>query len=276
MKQFSMMILFLITSSLAGGAELDVLRLSDCESLDGWQSGGGVQLIKDAHQGEFAVSAVMPAGKVGALRLNYAGTGIDLSKAQSLKFWWKAEGDGLRSFMVKIRNHPIAGGMEAVYRVWDKGKLPEGWRRASINLSKPLYDDWGGKPDLKARYISLRTTTSANADVRLFVDEVIALPKTLQWQVSYSVSKANKLTVVAKNLTNEKLSVNFGNGGRVLKQMDLPPEDEVSFDLELNSVAPQFSQLQPYEMLPLNIWAEITDLGETRMYEKVNVIKKGE
>jgi len=254
---------------------MDILQISDCESLDGWS---GVQLTGDARQGSSAVTASMPAGRVGSVSFNYTSTGIDLSKFHTLAFWWKAEGDGLRSFMIKLRNYPIAGGMEAVYRVWDTGmgKSPEGWQLAAVTLPEPRYDDWGGKPDRESRYIAFRTTTSADADVRLSVDKVIALPQILQWQVSYSATKMNELSVVAKNITDKELSMNFGSGDKALKQIDLPPGDEVSFGLALNSVAPQFSQLQPYRIMPIQIWAEVNNLEETRMSETVNVVKKGE
>jgi len=268
----------LMISRSAVGFELNITRLSDCESLDNWSAGGDVRLTEGVHKGKSAIAAEVPSGKVGGIRLNHANTGVDLSKAHTLAFWWKSEGKGLRSFMIKIRNYPIAGGMEAVYRVWDTslGQCPRDWQRASIVLSKPVYDDWGGKPDQKSRYISFRTTTSPDADVRLFIDEVAALPPIFDWQVSDSVLRGDKLALTARNLTDQELSLSFGSGEQILNKIDLPPKDKLSFDLALSALASQLSQLQPFGSIPLQLWAQVADMEETRMDETVNVVKKAD
>ena len=159
-------------------------HLSACETLENW--GSNVRLTREAREGDFAVYAEMPAGKAGFMQFNFAPTGMDLSRAYALSFWWRAEGSGLRNVMVKVRNHPLVGGMEAVYAVWNPdsdGALPQAWQRAVVVLAEPLYDDWGQEPNLTARYVTFRTETEAAADIRLFVDGVRVLPPTFTWTV---------------------------------------------------------------------------------------------
>ena len=163
-------------------AAFQVDLLSACETRENW--GSNVRLTREAREGDFAVYADMPAGKAGFMQVNFAHTGMDLSRAYALSFWWRAEGSGLRNVMVKVRNHPLVGGMEAVYAVWNQdsgGAFPQTWQRAVVVLSEPLYDDWGQEPNLTARYVTFRTETGASADIRLFVDGVRVLPPTFTW-----------------------------------------------------------------------------------------------
>ena len=62
-----------------------VRAMSECETLTGWAH--RAELVADARQGRFAVSADMPPGETGFLNLDHAHTGIDLSAAHALAFW---------------------------------------------------------------------------------------------------------------------------------------------------------------------------------------------
>lgn len=82
---------------------------------------------------------------------------------------------------IKIRNYPLVGGMEAVYTIWSGQTSPEGWQLAAVELSKPQFDDWGGEPNLERRYITFRTVTNSNANVRLSIDHIVAVDQTFTW-----------------------------------------------------------------------------------------------
>jgi len=234
--------------------------------------------MEDAHKGKNSVAADMPVGEVGMIRLDHGSKEVDLSKFYALSFWWKAEGEGLKSFMVKIRNYPLVDGMEAVYPIWNSGKenYPTDWQRAFIVLSDPYYDNWGGKPDRKSKYMAFRTQTSDKSHVRLFLDEVIALPPIFDWKVSSPVLEADKISIIARNLTNNQLSINFGSGDQLLKQIDVPAKREMDFQLTLKQAASKFSQIEPFQNVPVQIWAEAANLEETRMDRTINAIKKGD
>ncbi|MDP6039485.1 MAG: DUF4955 domain-containing protein, partial [Candidatus Latescibacteria bacterium] len=159
-----------------------VQTLTTCENLSGWPSSG--QLAPDAPEGNFAVTTTMPAGQTGFFSYDFRSTGLDISGKHSVGFWWKVEGFGLQDLKIKIRNYPLVGGMEAVYTIWSGQTPPEGWQLAVVNLSKPQFDNWGGEPNLERRYITFRTVTSANANVRLSIDHIVAVDQTFSWQVN--------------------------------------------------------------------------------------------
>lgn len=252
-----------------------VQRLSDCETLTGW--GRPAQLVQDARQGKFAVISPMKADGVGFLSLNYAQTGVDLSRAYALVFYWKVEGNGLRNFMVKVRNYPLAGGMEAVYPIWEAGKPPlsVGWQRAVVVLSAPLHDDWGEKPDLSARYVTFRTETEKGADVRLFVDDVLALPPILDWQMSVPRQTEGRwsATVSLHNLTGQPLSVLIGRDDQPLAHVTLPPQEQDTLAVPLPAEADPLSRLEPLESLSVRLWAEVAGVPETRTEKTAHILK---
>ena len=161
------------------GVSIDVL--SDCESRTGW--GSAARLASGAKEGNFAIRWQPPNNRTGFLSLDFRSTGVDLASAYALAFWWKTEGSGLRDFKIKVRNHPLVGGMEAVYTIWDSRALPTDWRVAVVVLSEPQFDDWGGDPDLDRRYVTFRTVTDVDANVQIFIDRVVAVPTTFEWSV---------------------------------------------------------------------------------------------
>lgn len=173
---------------LAENVPFPVSVLSDCETLSGWTQ--RAELTTDATHGRFSISTDLPAGKKGFLTLNHASTGIDLSKSQTLSFWWKIEGSGLKNFMIKVRNYPIAEGLEAVYLIWEGNTAPTGWQLASVVLSKSQFDSWGEPPDFNRRYITFRTETIRNANARLFLDQIVAINPTFEWQLDNPVYEA--------------------------------------------------------------------------------------
>lgn len=275
MKYFLVLMLIIFSHSVMS-SELGKITLSDCEKTDGWS--GGAQLVPDAYSGEFAVAANLAAGKMSGLNFNHGNTGVDLSTVHSLAFRWKVEGGGLRSLMIKIRNYPLVDGMEAVYPIWDEnmGNQPKGWQRGLIILSKPRYDNWGGKPDREAKYIVFRTSTHADSKAKLFVDDVAVLPPIFEWDIESPILESGQLALSTRNMTPKTLSVNFGSRDQLLKQITIAPEEKINFSLAMDFIKSEFSQIKPFQSVPIRIWAEAADLEETRMDRTINVIKSGD
>ena len=165
--------------------------ITDCETLTGWAS--SATLTTDAHHGQHAVVAPIPADGVGFINFDHRHTGIDLSNKHSLAFWWKVEGHGMQDLKIKIRNYPLVGGMEAVYDIWTGQNPLDGWQLATVELARPQYDSWGGQPDLTRRYITFRTVSGANANARLFIDHIVAVDETFSWSVEHPVREPSPI-----------------------------------------------------------------------------------
>ncbi|MDE2954290.1 MAG: EF-hand domain-containing protein, partial [Gemmatimonadota bacterium] len=161
-----------------------VQTLTYCDNLSGWSN--NVQLSRDAQEGRFAIAASPPAGQTGFFTYNFFSTGQDISQRHSLSFWWKVEGNGLRDLKIKVRNHPLGGGREAIYTIWAGQTPPQGWQLAVLELAKP-HDIWGSEPDYNQRYITYRTESDQNSNARLFIDHIATVDQTFSWQVDAPV-----------------------------------------------------------------------------------------
>ncbi len=167
-----------------------VQTLTYCDNLSGWSN--NVQLSRDAQEGRFAIVASPPAGQTGFFTYNFFSTGQDISQRHSLSFWWKVEGNGLRDLKIKVRNHPLGGGREAIYTIWAGQTPPQGWQLAVVELAKP-HEIWGRDPDYNRRYITYRTETSQSSNARLFIDHIATVDQTFSWQVDAPVQEINSI-----------------------------------------------------------------------------------
>lgn len=187
-------------------AQNPVTTLTDCETLTGWSS--AAKITTNAPEGQHAVEATMPADGTGFLSFNFQNTGIDISKKYSLSFWWKAEGTGLEDLKIKVRNYPLVNGMEAVFTIWAGQTTPNGWQLATVELAKPQFDTWGGEPDQTRRYITFRTVSGANANVRLFVDHIVVADQTFSYEIGSLTTVQTPITAYDFNNDNE---IGFGD-----------------------------------------------------------------
>jgi hypothetical protein len=178
MTQFLLIATILCTIAGPLSAQVQVINLA--ESTSDW--GNAATLTQDAYEGRFAVAYDVPNDKTGFLTFDHRGTGVDLTQYKRLAFWWKVEGSGLRDLKIKVRNYPLVVGMEAVYTLHELGEAPTSWTLATAEIAKPHFDDWGNAPDLERRYITFRTVTAPGANVRLFIDRIVALPETFSWE----------------------------------------------------------------------------------------------
>ena len=104
----------------------------------------------------------------------------------------ESRGQGLRDLKIKVRNHPLGGGREAIYTIWEGQTPPQGWQLAVVELAKP-HEIWGSEPDYNRRYITFRTETSQNSNVRLFIDHIATVDQTFSWQVEAPVQEINSI-----------------------------------------------------------------------------------
>ncbi|HCK10043.1 MAG TPA: hypothetical protein DHW45_09215 [Candidatus Latescibacteria bacterium] len=172
-----------ILAPLPTEAQVEVINLA--ESRNGW--GRAAVLSRDAYEGQFAVAFDAPNDRTGFLSFDHRDTGVDISAYDRIAFWWKVKGEGLQDLKIKVRNYPLAGGMEAVYTIHSVGPAPTDWTLATAKVTKPQFDDWGGDPDLNRRYITFRTVTTPGSSVRLFIDRIVVLPETFTWSVGIPV-----------------------------------------------------------------------------------------
>lgn len=261
--------------SAAGQPPPTLQRLTACEDLQGWSS--NAQLVRPGRQGEFAIAAEMPPGAVGFLTFDVGPTKVDLSQFHALTFWWKVEGEGLLSLMVKVRNAPLAGGMEAVYSVWEEGSgpPPSEWRRATLILAKPTFDDWGGRPDLASRYIAFRVQTRPRASLRLLVDDLLALPPILDWEVGSPQRREGRwqVPVTLRNLLPRPAHFLLGSGAGPLAMALLAAQSQESLWVPLPVDEKAYAQCEPLASLKVPLWVEVQGIPESRMEGTVKVIK---
>ena len=156
-----------------------VETLTRCEDLSGWSR--HAELSNDAHEGSSAIAASIPSGATGFVSYDLADTGLGISNRHSLSFWWKTEGNGLSDLKIRVRNHPLADGIQLTYKIWSGPTPPQGWQLAVVELAKPL----NGSADRNQgrRYITFRAVSRQDSETRLFIDHIVAMDRTFSWKI---------------------------------------------------------------------------------------------
>lgn len=237
MHRSILFILIFLAAYAPARSQSPVVTLTDCETLTGW--GSAAKLVTNVPEGQRAVQAAMASDGTGFLSYNFQSTGIDISQKHNLAFWWKVEGSGLQDLKIKVRNYPLVNGMEAVYTIWTGQTPPTGWQLATVELSKPQFDTWGGAPDLTRRYITFRTVSSASANVQLFVDHIVATDRTFSYEVGSPTTTQTPIATFDFDSNNEVgfsdfilFAQHFGSQAGDSKydaQFDFDTNDQVGF-----------------------------------------------
>jgi oligo-alginate lyase len=264
--------------------------IADGEDLDHWGSG----VRREARPNEAAqgtrpsapgTEAPSAAGSVvvdlspgsNFTNLRHGEAGVDLSTARRLSFRWRVEGRGLESFLVKVRNYPLAGGMEAVYRVWagDPGDDGQPWRTAELDLDQPLYDDWGGAPDEQNRYIVFRTEVVDGASPTLYLGEVTAEPRVFDWELGPPQRRDGDwvLPVTVRNHTDAPLRIVVGRGKDALGDVAVDPMGVARRDFVIPDGAVHYDRLKPLESWDFVLWAGAPGEGERRIKATTNLVR---
>ncbi|MAF11590.1 hypothetical protein CMK11_14165 [Candidatus Poribacteria bacterium] len=248
--------------------------IDDGETLGRW--GRDVRLTDDAADGGHAVVVDLTSG-ANFTYLLHGEAGVDLSDAQQLTFSWKVEGNGLTGFLVKVRNYPLAGGMEAVYEAWkpSMGEAAGEWTRVSLPLAKPTWDDWGETPSRERRYIAFRTQVADGATPRLYLDSVMAVPAVFDWELGRPRERDGEMyaPVTLWNLTSDPISVTMGPRAEVWDGQRIEPDGVVQRELELRGAASTVAQLAPLQRWQRKLYARVAPAPETTLEATVSIVK---
>lgn len=145
--------------------------LSDAEGLTGW--GPGAVITDDCKQGQHAVAwTPAPTGSVAFLSFSLSDKLREaVAHGKKLSFWYKFDGQGVKTFHLKVVAYPLAGGSEAVYSL--PIPPPGTWRHIAVPLQQ-FDEQWpaGEKPRTNGGVLSFRVVTSQDAKARLFLDDL--------------------------------------------------------------------------------------------------------
>jgi oligo-alginate lyase len=226
----------------------------------------------DAKVGKHAVVFDVPPGRRSFHALSLEDVPVDLSEHAGLAFWWKAKGIGLASLTVKLWFPTLHEGRELVFPVWDRsdGPLPEGWIPARVNFSEAIGPR--GNPGT-LRLIEFRARADVDADVRLLIDHVVALPGTFRLRVG-NPRRAAKNWAAPIQFTcdgREDLVVDYGVG-TLTKTVSLTPGQAVTTSLPLQVDEAAQNALRPLESSSMDVWAQIRGEDVTRVQRIVRLI----
>ena len=268
--RFSILAILIAATIPSWGSDGLVRQLNGCESLEGWSK--VTRLVADASEGNSAVAATMQGGRRGwraaGMVLDYAPSGTDLSKEYAVSFAWRVEGKGLRSLYVRLRNYPIAGGLENMYVAWDKDSPsdPSEWQRSTFVIAKPDRGGWGREPDKLARTLRFqaRLDMGMEGSLELFVDDIVVVSRTFEWEVGDPVQAGDRwqAPVTLRNVTDRPLSITLGRGDNAVMEQVVP--EGATRDIQLPLPKGFAVDLKPLQMASDTIWAEAAGVPVTR------------
>ena len=261
----------LLSLPYEGVSAADVTVIDGAESPRRFRRG---RPTADAKVGSGAVVFDLPAGKTAFYALFIEDAAIDLSKYAGLAFWWKVEGEGLRSLAVKTRFPTMFDGRQLVFPVWrrDRGSVPTEWASALISFS-----DRGGMQGEPSdmRVIEFRTYTTDDSKVRLFIDHVVALAATFRLRVAASRQEDGNWVapVAVTNDGRDEVEVDYGTGSLSKGTLTIGPGQTVESSIPLPVDGKAFRDLRPLESQDTDVWAQIRGVELTRTMRVVRVIK---
>ncbi|MCK5801622.1 MAG: alginate lyase family protein [Lentisphaeria bacterium] len=256
--------LWLAPSVVAKGTVID-----EAESTARFRN---AETTTDAKVGKHAVVFEAPPGRRSFHALSLKDVPVDLGRHAGLAFWWKAKGTGLVSLDVKVWFPTLHEGRELVFPVWDQGDGPlqAGWIPAQVNFSEGV----GARGDPGTlRLIEFRARTDADADVRLLIDHVVALPGTFRLRADNPRFDAGTWTAPLEFTCDgrERLTIDYGVG-TVTKTLSLAPGQTVTTSLSLQIDDAILKALQPLKSLPVELWAQVRGDDVTRIRRTVRLI----
>lgn len=259
---------------LSGGNEVPAAAFEVIDPAESPDRFRGATLTSDAKVGEGAVVFDVPAGKTSFFAVWIEDVDIDLGKYAGLAFWWKVAGRGLANLTVKTRFPTMAEGRQLVFPVWRKGKGgdPTEWAPALVNFSER--GGMQGNPS-EARVIEFRTQADRDAELRLFIDHVVALPTTFRLRVgSPRREGAEWLAPVEFACEGDReLTVDYGTGPVTRGALALAPGQTIERLLPIRIDADAFTNLRPLESQVADVWAQIRGVELTRTRRTVRVVK---
>lgn len=248
-----------------------VQTLTRCEDLSGWSA--SAQLASDAREGSSSIAASIPAGETELVSYNLAGTGLSISNSHSLGFWWKAEGNGLRDFRIRVRDHPLEGGAQLTYRLWSGEAPPHGWQLAVVELAKPDRSLDDGEQD--QRLITFRASSREDSEARLFIDHVVSMDRTFSWRIRAPRQGDSAVSLARPGADQSSLyfPIDFVNHATSPFWISVGSEGQTLWGQILQPGSNEVLVPIPQHLLDgredpdrISLWAQLPDLDHTRRH----------
>ena len=232
------------------------------------------QVTTDAREGKGAWVVTLPPGKTSFLQVNIRDGSIDLSKYPGLAFWWKVEGEGLKSLSVKTRHPSMSEGRQYVLPVWRAGKspAPTEWTAATVMFSRN--SGMQGNPSPTSS-LEFRVQVNKGADLKLYIDQLVGLPGAFDLttdRVRFEGGEGS-VGVGLKSEATEDLDLLVGVGDKETKRLALGAGKDMALDLPLPLSANALKDLKPLERISLKVWVQIGDAEITRATRLVHAYK---
>jgi hypothetical protein len=139
--------------------------------------------------------------------------GIELSEWDTLSFRYRISGGSVDWWGVKIVDHPLADGMQAIFRVEEEGFADGRWRTARFELADPD-DVWGKAPDMQSQTLSFRL--QAEGTPAVLIDDIRLHRASVKLSVGDAgpgaVEEAQvigRTGVALENVTDEPLAIHL-------------------------------------------------------------------
>ncbi len=252
-------------------AAAPVQTLTRCEDLAGWST--SAELSNDSHEGSSSIAASIPAGETELVSYDFAATGLQISDSHSLSFWWKTEGNGLRDFRIRVRDHPLEGGALLTYRLWSGQEPPRGWQLAVVELARP--DRSSDDEDQYERRITFRAASRQDSEARLFIDHIVSMDRIFSWKIKAPRQGDSASSLAGPGLDQSRwyfpiefanhatkpIRILLGSEGQTLwTQMLRPGTNEVLLPIPPHLL----DEREDPDRIPL--WAQLPGLDHTRRH----------
>jgi len=201
------------------GPAVQAVVLDPAESPERWRN---VTVIDDAKVGDHAVRYEVPTTGPAGPSLSFGDLGRVPTEHDELIFWYRFNGAGACSLMIKLVAYPYADGWQATWGILPRQDVPQGWQRACIDFSSE-WMKWGDKPDEKSRTVHFRTDAAADAKLTLDIDHVVLQPRRFSWSVGAAKVRGAQADVPVSitNSTAAALSFDLSAGG-LRQQVTVP------------------------------------------------------
>ncbi len=153
-------------------AQAAPLLLSDAETVAGWSS--GATLTDERKEGRHAIAwAPDASATVASLSFSLGDRREAVARGKTLSFWYRVEGAGFKSLIVKAVAYPLADGWQAIYHL--PLPPPGQWRRADLPL-QAFEDQWGEVAEKRNGSLQFRVDKEKDTRPRLLIDAVRVTP----------------------------------------------------------------------------------------------------
>lgn len=232
------------------------------------------RIVGQARVGKGAFAIDVPAGKTAFFPIRIDDVDIDLADYAGLAFWWRVEGEGLKTLTVKTRFPTMSEGRQLVMPLWRLGQapVPRDWASGVVLFSQ-TQGAHGDPSGLKI--IEFRTQAEEGAEVTLYIDHIVALPGAFEMHTGVAHRKGDQWVAPLRltSLASGDLDVTLGAGDEALRTVALAGGGEAKVDLPLPVGADALGDAKPLDRVATEVWAQIGDEEITRHAVQLHVYK---